>query len=229
MSIIEKLICSLGMERSVAGTFGVLHEAETRLDAPEALRELLDLQPLRLGHRGHVGALHGKDDVPLVQHLVVLETVQQRSGRTLGIACEEHRRTGYRRRRPLGSEATSSLSGTSESLVFSASSREPSRQVHISKKIAAPSASGIQPPSRTLSALAPKNTRSSASSGSMTGSTSHSGHFQSLHITADGHHGGDHHRAGNRDAIGWASAPEELKASTSTMTPASSSQFTCGR
>ena len=50
--------------------------------------------------------------------------------------------------------------------------------------MAAPSANGIQPPSRIFSALAPKNTTSSASSGSMTASTSHKGHFQSFHITA---------------------------------------------
>ena len=53
----------------------------------------------------------------------------------------------------------------------------------MTRTIDAPSASGTQPPSRILSALAPRKTRSIASSGSMRASACHSGQRQTFQMT----------------------------------------------
>ena len=42
-----------------------------------------------------MGGLDGEDDVLLVQHAIVLETVQQRGRRAFRIAGEKHRRSGH--------------------------------------------------------------------------------------------------------------------------------------
>ena len=61
----------------------------------EARRQLLRLPPpARLG-LGHVQGADAHAQRPLVQHLVVLEVVQQRRGHVVGVAGQEHRRPGH--------------------------------------------------------------------------------------------------------------------------------------
>ena len=67
-----------------------LHVAVAQLDAPERVADLLDAHAVfHLDARNVLGP-HGQDHVLLVQHLVVLEVVQQSGGRRIGIARQEH-------------------------------------------------------------------------------------------------------------------------------------------
>ena len=65
-------------ERQGLGHVGRVHETEVQRDAPEAVAQRLHLHPLVHRHPRHLVELHGEDHVALVQHLVVLEVVQQR-------------------------------------------------------------------------------------------------------------------------------------------------------
>ena len=61
--------------------------------------ELLADDALLLRSPGLVAHLHGEEHHALVQHLVVVEVVQQRVGRGVGRGGEEHRRSGHALRR----------------------------------------------------------------------------------------------------------------------------------
>src|SRR3546814_3823182 len=51
----------------------------------------LRLDTLVERHERAVGGAHRDDQILLVEHLVVLEVVEQRAGRALGVGGEEHR------------------------------------------------------------------------------------------------------------------------------------------
>ncbi len=55
--------------------------------------------------------------------------------------------------------------------------------VYITTITSAPSASGIQPPSNTLSRLAPRNVRSISRNGAISATAAHSGQRQTFQIT----------------------------------------------
>ena len=79
----------------------ILHESEADRDSGEAVGNPLDLDALVLGCARRIGGDDGEDDVVLVQHLVVLEVMQQRGRREIRIAGEEHRGAGHDVRRLL--------------------------------------------------------------------------------------------------------------------------------
>ena len=64
--------------RQRARDVGLLEEAVADRHGVEILVEMVDLEPLGLGHPRHVLGLHRHQHVALVQHLVVLHVVQQR-------------------------------------------------------------------------------------------------------------------------------------------------------
>ena len=77
------------------GDVGLLHEAVAEDQPVEALAELVELEALLLLDIGHVLDLDGQQHHPLVQHLVVLEVVQQRVGHAVGGGGHEHRGAGH--------------------------------------------------------------------------------------------------------------------------------------
>jgi hypothetical protein len=86
---------------------------------------------------------------------------------------------------PEGSiSARKSSMGTSPRRMRSASSRRPVRQVVMKMMIAMATMIGNQPPSGIFATLAAKKDRSMTSSGTVTTSTRHSGHFQVLRANA---------------------------------------------
>ncbi len=80
---------------------GRFHVAELQHHAIEVRRQRRDLHPLVVGDARRVGGDDGEDDVALVQHLVVLEIVQERGRRELRMAGQEHRRARHDMRRLL--------------------------------------------------------------------------------------------------------------------------------
>ena len=60
----------------------------------EALAQPLDLDPVGVGDARHVHGLDLQDDDALVQHLVVLEVVQEGRRRVGGVGGQEHRGAG---------------------------------------------------------------------------------------------------------------------------------------
>src|SRR5437868_6073636 len=62
------------------GNVGRFEEAMTDDDGEEALAELLDLEPARIVYNRNFLDHHMADDHAFVQHLVMLEAVQQRRG-----------------------------------------------------------------------------------------------------------------------------------------------------
>ena len=77
----------LQQRRDVRG----LHEAVVRHDRVEAVAQVAELQPLRRRHRRDLLRRDGHQDHLLVQHLVVLEVVQQHRRRAVGVRGQEHR------------------------------------------------------------------------------------------------------------------------------------------
>ena len=119
-------------------------------DPVEALAGAVDLEPVRRRDMRHVLDLHGQDQHPLVQHLVVLEIVQQR--RRDGV---RPRSTGRPRCRAPGAPSGRRLDEDVERkrvLVRAAraSARRPVAQVVSTVKITAATTSGNQPPSAIL-------------------------------------------------------------------------------
>ena len=81
MSIISALrsaIFELGEGRRHVG---LLHEAVAQRHVIHALAEMATCARALGGDVGHVAVPHGEQNDPLVQHLVVLQVVQQRVGR----------------------------------------------------------------------------------------------------------------------------------------------------
>ena len=74
---------------------GFLHEAVMQRRPVEAVTEVMDLAPLGGVDIGRVRDQHGQDHHAFVQHLVVLDIVQQRAGHARGLAGHEDRRAGY--------------------------------------------------------------------------------------------------------------------------------------
>ena len=153
--------------------------------------------------RGVVRGLDREDHVVLVQHLVVLEAVHERGRREIGRAGEKHGRARHARRR-LSSRAccTRWSSGISWRRVFSNSSRLPRRHVYITTITAAASTSGTQPPSCTLSRLAPRKVRSMSRNGVISAAAASARPVPHLPDHDEGHDAGDHHGAGHGDAVG---------------------------
>ena len=142
-------------------------------------------------------------DVLLVQHLVVLEVVQQRGRRELGIAGEEHRGAGHDVRRLLLQAVQQRLErhfGLAASCWTRM--RVPRRQVRISITMAMPNSSGTQAPSSSFSRLAEKNVASTMTSGTISSAACHTGHCHSFQITMKPSSAVDHHGGGDRDAVG---------------------------
>ena len=81
--------------------------------------------------------------------------------------------------------ATSASSGVSERRVFSNNNRLPRRQVYINAITRPPSASGIQPPSKTLSRLAVRKVKSMNSSGAIRRPAARGDHFHTFQITTN--------------------------------------------
>ena len=69
---------------------GLVHEAVVGLHLPEAGGKLLDLQPVLVGNVRHFLEADREDDVLFVQHLVVLQVVQQRLRDGVWIGDREH-------------------------------------------------------------------------------------------------------------------------------------------
>ena len=69
---------------------GPLHEAEMQREAHELVAHRLHLHPVVDLHARNVFVDDGQDHVVLVQHLVVLEIVQQRRRREIRVGGEEH-------------------------------------------------------------------------------------------------------------------------------------------
>ncbi len=67
----------------------ILHEAVVEDDAVKAIVERLHLDPSFLRHNRYALDLHRQDDDPVVQHLVVLEVVEQRMRHALGAGRQE--------------------------------------------------------------------------------------------------------------------------------------------
>ncbi|MPM32406.1 hypothetical protein SDC9_78968 [bioreactor metagenome] len=80
---------------------GVVLEAVVDLHRPAVAAQRFDLHALVHSDPWHLMVDDGDEDVLLVQHLVVLEVVQQRVGRHLGVGRQEHRRAGHARDRRL--------------------------------------------------------------------------------------------------------------------------------
>ena len=72
---------SLRAIASARGTFGVSMKPKRKRHAGEGLADRLDAHALVRIDARRIRGLDGEDDVLLVQHLVVLETVQQRGRR----------------------------------------------------------------------------------------------------------------------------------------------------
>jgi hypothetical protein len=75
-----ELPTELARQREGAGDVWRFHEAEPQSHPGEGLADRLDRNALGRRHPRPVGGFDGQNDVLLVQHLVVLETVQQRRG-----------------------------------------------------------------------------------------------------------------------------------------------------
>src|SRR6266446_107467 len=84
--------------RQGARDVGLVHKTVADADRVETLAELSDLKALLLEHMRHVLGLHLHHYDPLVQHLVVLEGVEQRQRNTRWVAGHEDRRPGNARR-----------------------------------------------------------------------------------------------------------------------------------
>ena len=74
------------------------HEAVSRGHAIEAVLERLDRHALLVGTSGTSVGEYRQQDHLLVQHLVVLEVMQQHDRRALGVGRHEHRRARHARR-----------------------------------------------------------------------------------------------------------------------------------
>ena len=72
------------------GQVGVVLEAVVHHDLPAVVPQGFDLNPLFQANPGHRVVAHGDEQVVLVQHLVVLEVVQQRVGHGAGLSRQEH-------------------------------------------------------------------------------------------------------------------------------------------
>src|SRR5262249_25252896 len=119
----------------------------------------------------------------LVQHLVVLEIVQQRGRHEIRIAGQEDRGARDDVRRSLLEALIRSFIGTSMRLGFCARIQGPRRQVQIRTAQVAPHSSGTQAPSSSLSRLAEKNVVSTTTKGSISAAALASRQFQSFQIT----------------------------------------------
>jgi hypothetical protein len=154
---------SLRAAASALGTFGLSIKPKR-----SRIRENLSL--IRMHALGRIDSrerriIDRQNDVVFVQHLVVLQAVHQRCRRISRIAGEEHGRSWHAMRRLLLKIGHERIERHLALRVLSNKSRMPRRQVYITVMTTPPSASGIQPPSTTLSRLAPKKVKSMARKG----------------------------------------------------------------
>ncbi len=95
---LEALLAQL---RQGPGNVGRLHVAELHHDLGEVRPDRLHPDAVRLARARRVHRLHREDDVLLVQHLVVLQVVQECGRRDLGVAREKDRGAAHVMRRAL--------------------------------------------------------------------------------------------------------------------------------
>ena len=80
---------------------GGFHEPEPERRPREPVRDLLEPEALRRIDPRRLRRLDGENDVLLMQHLVVLQTMHQRCRSKIRVAGEEHRGAGHALRRLL--------------------------------------------------------------------------------------------------------------------------------
>ena len=97
--MMSKVQPSFRATASALGMFGRLHEAKMQDDAHEAVADRLHLHAVLCRDAREVFGDDGQDDIVLMQHLVVLQAVQQRGGRAFRCCGEEHGRAGNAWRR----------------------------------------------------------------------------------------------------------------------------------
>ena len=195
---------SLRAIASAFGTFGVSMKPNCSATVAEVLRRSASMRhPLVLGHARRVGGHDGQDHIVLVQHLVVLEIVQQRGRREFGIAGQEHRGARHDvRRLLLQALAAASRAAPRCGASCCARMRVPRRQVRISSTMATPNSSGTQAPSSSLSRLAREE-------GDVDDDERHDQQRRLPQRPApqlpdhdEAQHAVDHHGGGDRDAVG---------------------------
>ena len=202
-----------------SGTSGASGTRAQR-EAPEADREVIDHDAVGRRDVRHVDRLHPDEDVALVQHLVVLEVVQQRVRHACSVGGEEHRRARHAQRRASRRwprqerrRARASPCSISRTQLAARAARSSSARTR-----PAPSASGNQPPSRIFSAFAPKNARSIEHE--RHGQRRRRGQRVQCHMRAPraGRASSIDHRAGDRDAVGRRRAPWSAEAEHAAIT-----------
>ena len=154
-------------------------------------------------HARRVRGFDTKDNVLFVQHLVMLETVQERGRRAFRVAGEEYGSARHPLRRFLFQYADEIVERGSSRRGFS-KTRDllPRRHVYITSIPIPPIANGTQPPSTTLSRFAIRKVRSMNRNGSIKRG---GGDWRPAPHPPDhdeGHHAGDHHRASDGNAVG---------------------------
>src|SRR5262249_6544725 len=94
-----ELPAELARDRKRLRNIRGLHEAKAQEDPRKRFSDRLNANAFRRINTWCIRGFYRENDVLLMQHLVVLETVQQRSRRTDRVAGEEHGCTGYAGRR----------------------------------------------------------------------------------------------------------------------------------
>ena len=186
---------------------GLVHEAVADGDLPEALARARSTSTRSSsGTYGTSRDAHGHAAHALVQHLVVLEVVQQRVRHDVGVAGHEHGRARHPDRR-VGSSWSMKLLERQRVAVAACSHRisRPRRQVDHDVKIdGRATASGNQPPSAILSDVGGEEGESidQEAGAERPAPAPRPPAPARSRRRAPGQHGRDHHRAGDRDAVG---------------------------
>ena len=113
-------------------------------------RQLGHAHPFLLGYARHVRRGDGEDHIVLVQHLVVLEIVQERGGRRLGVAGQKHRGARHDMRRLLCQIVEQHVERYFQMGSLAPSSRAPRCPVTIISPMMPPNNSGAHAPFQQL-------------------------------------------------------------------------------